>query len=150
MALRGWLMFLHTCGVILYVGGDVLLNTVAFRAYKRRDASGLLQSVEAATPAIGTGAVLTLLSGAGLVLESSAWQFTTPWVLAGIAMVVIAGSAESIYFGRQLTAIRAILDTKGREAPEIAEVLWKVVCAAAAINVMFVVVVWLMVFKPTL
>jgi uncharacterized membrane protein len=143
-----WLLFVHISGVVLYVGGDVVLNMLALQAYRSRDPAGFLQVAKTASPVIGSGAVLTLLSGLGLVLQSDAWRFSMAWIIAGIAMIVMAGAAESIYFGKQLQAIRSTLDEKGADAPEIAGFLRKVVTAATVINALFFVVVWLMVFKP--
>ncbi len=76
------------------------------------------------------------------------WRFSMAWIIAGIAVIVIAGAAESIYFRKKLQAIQSTLDEKGPDAPEIAGLLGKVAGAAAVINVLFFVVVWLMVFKP--
>ncbi len=143
-----WLLFLHISGVVLYVGGDVVLNVLALQASRDRDPAALLQAAKTTTPVIGTGAVLTLLSGLALVLQSEAWRFSMAWIMAGLAVMVIAGAAESIYFRKKLGAIRSTLDEKGPEAPEIAGLLRKVAGAAAVINVLFFVVVWLMVFKP--
>jgi uncharacterized membrane protein len=128
--------------------GDVLPNALALRAAKRHDPDGFLQVAEAASPAIGLGAVLTLVSGVGLVLQSDAWRFSMPWIVAGIAMIVIAGTAESVYFVRQLAAIRTTVDQQGKDAPEVAARLERVTHVAAVINALVVVVVWLMVFKP--
>jgi uncharacterized membrane protein len=148
MGLSIWLHFIHFIGVVLYVGGDIVLNVLAWQTSKDRNPEGFLQIVKAATPVIGGGAVLTLISGLWMIGQNEIWQFSMGWVLAGIAMIIIAGVAESIYFGLQLQMIRSELIEKGPQSPRIAVCMSNIVKVGAIINVLFIVVIWLMVFKP--
>jgi len=144
----GWFLFLHIIGVILYVGGDIILNILAFKSYKDRDANGFLKIVKSVSPVVGIGAILTLPSGIGLVLQSNTLSFSMFWVLSGIFIVVIAGISESIYFSKQVRTIQSILTDKGPEDIGIATRMRQIIKVAAIINFLFLIVIWLMVFKP--
>jgi hypothetical protein len=120
---------------------------LALQAAKDRDPTVLLKTVHTASPGIGIGAVLTLLSGIGLVLQSEVWRFSMIWIVAGIAMILVAGATEGTFFSKKLKAIQSMLDETGPDTPEIAVLLQKIATVATVINVLFFVVIWLMVFK---
>ena len=145
-----WVLFVHVCGVTLYVGGDVFLNVVAFHALRENRPTMLVEIAKQTTPAVSTGAVLTVLSGTALVLTSEAWHFSSTWVISGIAMVLIAGSAEITYFQRQLSQIESVVTSRGPEDAEVIARLRGVVWAATLVNVLFFAVIWLMMFKPNI
>ncbi|MEJ2495359.1 MAG: hypothetical protein P8Y79_13640 [Ignavibacteriaceae bacterium] len=144
----GWLIFLHIAGIILYVGGDIILNILALKFYKDHDASGFLKIVKSITPVVGIGAILTLPSGIGLVLQSSTLSFSMFWILSGLFIVVVAGIFESIYFSKQVRTIQSILTEKGPADIGIAARMRHIIKVAAVINLLFLIVIWLMVFKP--
>lgn len=144
----GWFLFLHIVGIILYVGGDIILNILAIKAFKDRDATGFLKIVKSVSPVVGIGAILTLPSGIGLVLQSSTLSFSMFWILSGIFMVVIAGISESIYFSKQVLTIQSILTEKGSDDKGIMSRMRHIINVAAIVNLLFLIVIWLMVFKP--
>lgn len=150
MNYSAWFLFLHIVGVILYVGGDIILNILTLKFYRDRDANGFLKIVRSVSPVVGIGAVLTLPSGIGLVLQSSTWSFSMFWILSGIFMVVIAGISESIYFSKQVRTIQSILTEKGPDNTEITTRMRHIIKVAAIINLLFLIVIWLMVFKPNM
>ena len=143
-----WILFIHITGVVIYVGGDILLNVLAFRASEKSNIEEFLSIANSASPVIGTGAILTILGGVGLVLYSAAWSFLSFWIVAGLVMLVIAGTAESVYFKMKLKRISLLLSTQGPETPEITTSLYRLVRVGAVINVLFIIVIWLMIFKP--
>ncbi len=147
MELRDWLLFLHITGAILYVGGDILLNVFAYRARRDGEVAAFLRTAETSTKVITVGAVLTIVTGIGLVLAEDAWRFTTGFVIVGIVVILIAGAADGTYFGKQVKAIGELVEEKP-DSPEIKARLTRIARAAVVINVLFLVVVWAMVFKP--
>lgn len=148
MNYSAWFLFFHIVGVILYVGGDIILNILALKSYKEQDVNGFLKVVKWISPVVGIGAILTLPSGIGLVLQSSVWSFSMFWVLSGLFMVVIAGISESIYFGKQVRTIQSILTEQVSEDTGITARMKHIIRIAAIINLLFLIVIWLMVFKP--
>ena len=147
MNYSAWFLFFHIVGVILYVGGDIILNILALKSYKEQDVNGFLKVVKWISPVVGIGAILTLPSGIGLVLQSSVWSFSMFWVLSGLFMVVIAGISESIYFGKQVRTIQSILTEQVSEDTGITARMKHIIRIAAIINLLFLIVIWLMVFK---
>ena len=148
MNYSAWFLFLHIVGVILYVGGDIILNILALKSYKEQDVNGFLKVVKWISPVVGIGAILTLPTGIGLVLQSSVWSFSMFWVLSGLFMVVIAGISESIYFSKQLREIQSILTEQVSDNTEVTTRMKHIIRIAFIINLLFLIVIWLMVFKP--
>jgi uncharacterized membrane protein len=148
MNYSAWFLFLHIVGVILYVGGDIILNILALKSYKEQDVNGFLKVVKWISPVVGIGAILTLPTGIGLVLQSSVWSFSMFWVLSGLFMVVIAGISESIYFSKQLREIQSILTEQVSDNTKVTTRMKHIIRIAFIINLLFLIVIWLMVFKP--
>ena len=150
MGMYLWVLFAHVCGVTLYVGGDVFLNVIALHALRKNRPILLVEVAKQATPAVSTGAGLTVLSGTALVFINTAWHFSSTWVISGIAMVFIVSTAKNIYFRRQLSQIESVVTSRGPEDPEVVGRLRGVVWAATLVNVLFFAVIWLMMFKPNI
>ena len=79
--LHEWLLFIHIVGAIVFVGGGITLGVQVLGA--GRAPRQFLDLAELAGRAIGVGAVLTLLSGIALVVESDVWSFSMGFVLLG-------------------------------------------------------------------
>ena len=148
MNYSAWFLFLHIVGVILYVGGDIILNMLALKSYKEQDVNGFLKVVKWISPVVGIGAILTLPSGIGLVLQSNVWSFSMLWILSGLFMVIIAGISESIYFSQQVRKIQSILTEQVSDDNEVTTRMKHIIRIAFIINLLFLIVIWLMVFKP--
>ena len=143
--LRDWLLFLHIVSAVVYVGGAVTITIQA------TGATGIprqfLRLSEQAGRAVGIGAVLTLLTGIGLVLESDFWSFSMFFVWFGIGAVVISGAVDGLYTRRKTRAIEAAVDLEGPNSPTVAAQFQQVVMVNGAVLVLFVIVIWAMVFK---
>lgn len=147
MELRDWLLFFHITGAILYVGGDIMLNVFVYQARRDGEVASFLRTVATSTKVITVGAVLTLLMGIGLVVADEVYGFATGFVIVGIIVILIGGAADGTYFNKQVEAISALLE-ENPGSPEINVRLSSIARAAAVINVLFLVAVWAMVFKP--
>jgi len=147
MTWRDWLLFVHITGAVLYVGSSITLTAVVQRARRDGSLDVLLSTIEATAPLPMAGAILLLLSGAGLVITVDAWAFTSWFVLIGIGAIVISGTSESIYFSRQVRLLRPL---RGRPdaMPEVGRRLSRLFRAALAIDLVPLVAIWAMVAKP--
>ena len=145
-----WLIFFHIIGAIFYVGGVAILNLLGRHTRKNGDLAVFLKSAKTIGPVVGISAMLTLFAGIGLVLNNPVLHFSMIWIIAGIAMIAIGGITESAFFRKKVKALAVIVSEKGNGTPEAALILNKVVNVSTVLNAMLLLVIWLMVFKPTI
>ncbi len=143
--LHEWLMFLHILSVVLYFGGAVAVTIQATGA--ARIPRQFLTLTERSNRAIGVGAVLTLLTGIALVVESDVFDFSTFFVWFGIAAVVLSGAVDGLYTSRKTAAIKAAIDDEGPDSPIVAAGFRQVIRVSVALLVLLAIVAWAMVFN---
>ena len=95
MSTYDWLLMIHVTGAFLFVGGGAaaaILNIRAFYADQPGEIALLLQLISrVAVPAIGIGAVTTLVFGLWLV-HHAGYSYGTFWVWAAIVLWAVAGA----------------------------------------------------------
>lgn len=145
--IRDWLLFLHISGAILYLGSSFMLTASLIQAIRRGSVAEFLEMVEATALLPMIGALLLLATGIGMILVVDAWSITSGFVLIGLAVILVSGTTESAYFGRQAVALRALLD-RSETTAEIGSRLRGLLRVALVLDALFLLVVWAMVFKP--
>ena len=95
MSTYDWLLMIHVTGAFLFVGGGAtaaILNIRAWYAEQPGEIALLLQLIaRVAVPAIGIGAVTTLVFGLWLV-HHAGYSYGTFWVWAAIVLWAVAGA----------------------------------------------------------
>jgi uncharacterized membrane protein len=90
-----WLLMIHVTGAFLFIGGGAaaaILNIRAWYAERPSEIALLLQLISrVAVPAIGIGAVTTLVFGIWLV-HHAGYSYGTFWVWAAIVLWAVAGA----------------------------------------------------------
>jgi len=90
-----WLLSIHITGAFLYVGGGAaagILNLRAWYAERPSEVALLLRLISrVAVPAIGIGAVVSLVFGVWLV-HHAGYSYGTFWVWAAIVLWAVAGA----------------------------------------------------------
>ena len=147
--LRDWLLVAHITAAIVYVGTDLLLTAFIYRARQSGAVAEFLRTVETAGPFSAIGAVLLLLSGIALVLVVSGISITTLFVLIGLTVIIASGASESVYFGRQVAVLGALVDAP-ESAAEVRRRMTQLLVVAGVLDLLKLVTVWAMVFKPGL
>jgi uncharacterized membrane protein len=152
-ALYPWLVFLHVLAAIAWIGGGLMLTLFALRARSSGDqraaadfAAGLpWVALRGLTPAIAT----LLLTGVALVLTGAGWSFTQPWILAALALLVVAFLIGAVYLSRVGAALLRVAG-EGAGSADVRAVLDRWLLGYGAVLLILVAVVWDMVFKPGL
>lgn len=147
MRFHAWLLTLHIAAAAVYVGGSILLNHMAIQARRARKPEAFLKTVQAFSKSIGTGGILTLLTGIGLVVTVESWTFTSLFVLIGLGAVVVSATTESFHFQKRIDATASLV-TKRPHSPDIPAHLKRITRSALAVNVLFLFTIWAMVAKP--
>lgn len=145
--IRDWLLFLHISGAILYLGSSFVITASLIQAIRRGSVAEFLEMVEATALLPMVGALLLLATGIGMILVVDAWSITSGFVLVGLAVILVSGTTESVYFGRQAAALRSALD-RPEAYREISSRLGGLLRVALILDALFLFVVWAMVFKP--
>jgi uncharacterized membrane protein len=151
-SLYDWLLFAHVVAAMVWVGGLVMLMAVGTRARRSGEHEAIARfvgSLRVLGPAmLAPAAVLLLVFGVWMVLDSSAWDFGQTWVQVGIALLIAAVLVGAAYLSRVgAAAERAV--AAGDHAQAVTQLMrWS--WGIGVILVLLVVATWDMVVKPGL
>lgn len=156
MSTYEWLMMIHVTGAFLYLGGGVAAGVLNLRAWHAERPSEVLLLYRlisrVALPAIGIGAVTTLVIGLWLV-HHAGYSYGTFWVWAAIVLWVAAGALGSRggrYQERTSTEARRLVDSGDAMTPELRALVRDPLGNALSYSsgVLLVLILVLMVWKP--
>lgn len=142
-----WLLFFHIGGAIVYVGGNILLHMLAVQTIRDGRIDSFMHTLSSSARGIAIGAVLTILTGVGLVVIVESWTFNTGFVLVGLATILFSGIADGLYIQKRVRRIADLIHERPH-SPEIRVHLKEVTRGAGAVNILFILTIWAMVFKP--
>lgn len=148
MSLRDWLLFLHVAAAAVWLGGGVMVGTMALRARKTGRELPLLELMEWVGPRIGGPAQLTMIvTGVWMVLDSPAWNFGQAFVITGITVWVALGVLGGSIHPRNFRAIAVAADKEGADSPTVSRLATRTRRAVWSEVALLVFVVWVMVGK---
>jgi uncharacterized membrane protein len=148
MDLYPWLKLLHILFAIVAVGFNVSYGIWLTRAAREPQQLGFaLRGIKflddrVANPSYaGLGVV-------GIVLVLMQWSFTTPWILAAIALYLVMMVVGITLYSPTLKRQIAVYEASGPGAPEFAALSQRGRILGIGLGVIVVVIVGLMVVKP--
>ena len=149
-SLYEWLLFLHVIAVMVWVGGVVVLASLAVFVLRNGDPAGIggfvgmLRVVGpivlAPAPAIALGV------GIWMVVDSDAWAFDQEWIYIALALLAAAFVYGAAFQSR--AAIAAARASASGDGAEAARQLRRWSLGSGLILLLLVVATWDMVFKP--
>ena len=151
MTLELWLHLAHVAGAVVWVGGGVTLSLVGVRSRQSGDLAVIGEfartlsyvGLRVFTPAV----LVVLVSGVWLVLTSSEWNFTQPWVLLALGAFVVAFLIGAVYLSRSAIQLeRAVTGTA--DLPAAREALGRWIVGYGVVLIVLVIALWDMIFKP--
>jgi uncharacterized membrane protein len=151
MNLEPWLHFAHIAAAIVWLGGGVMLSLIGIRARQSGDLAVLREfarnlsyiGLRIFTPAV----IVVLLSGIGLVLLNSEFNFTQLWVLLALGGFILAFLIGGVYLSRSAIQLeRAVSQNADLQTASQALSRWLVGYGVVLIVLVFV--LWDMIFKP--
>ena len=146
------LLWFHVTFAVLWVGGVVLLNLLAFMA-QQSNSDEQLAYIGRKAEVLGLRyftpiALLVVLGGAGLTLEGP-WQFGDAWISASLGMYLVSFLLGAVYLGpRGGTIGKAIEAAGGRVTADVRPALDRLLLIARLDAVILLGVVFLMTTKP--
>jgi uncharacterized membrane protein len=149
-ALYDWLLFAHVLVAMVWVGGALLLNVLAWQAL-RSPADGRMErfigNLRVIGPRVFAPAVVLLLGfGIWLVLESDGWSFDQTWIQIGLALFATAFLIGVVYLS--FMSLRAERAMARGDVLDAARQLRHWTWGYQVVLVVLVVATWDMVIKP--
>jgi uncharacterized membrane protein len=146
-------LVLHILAVIIGFGGMFIAGFYGNEARNRPGAEGLAvaETTLKVTSLIPTMAVYTvpILGILLILLSDDTWQFSQAWIslsfLLYIALIVLAVTVQ-VPTIRKMVAMRS--GTQGAQSMEMQAMGKKVATVGGIVNLLWVVILFLMVFKP--
>jgi uncharacterized membrane protein len=150
--LYDWLLFLHVLAAMVWLGGGVMLVTLADRVLRDPEAGAVTRftgSLRVLGPLVLAPATLAVLAlGIWLVLDSEAWDFGQLWVQLGLGLFAAAFLVGAAFQSRSALAATRAAD-RGDDAEsrrQLRRWLW----GYRLIVLLLVVAAWDMTTKPGL
>jgi uncharacterized membrane protein len=159
----GWILFLHVLGAFMFVAGHGVSMFVVFQVRRERDRGKLAALLDLSGWSLavaGIGLLVLLIAGivAGIVLGS----FGRAWIWVSLVLLVVIGGLMTPVGGEYLRALRVAVGQRPRNAkpgdPDPVPLGDEQLAALQATNKPeillllgtggFVVILWLMMFKP--
>jgi hypothetical protein len=148
---RSVALFIHLLGVVtLFIGIGLLQRAgAAIRAASSVEELRVLLGLARTTRSMFPAALLFIIAS-GLFMAARSFSFETPWVVVGIASVIVMGILGGAVAGRRLAAVGKGAASASSITPELALAIRDpAIWVALGLNSGLAVgVLWLMVSKP--
>jgi uncharacterized membrane protein len=112
MNLDPWLQLVHAASAVVWIGGNGLLALVGIRVRRRGDPAAIGRFADTlmfvGVRVIAPAALLVLVSGLWLVLESSEWSVTQPWILLALGVFALAVILSLVFLNRGATRLQQV------------------------------------------
>ena len=149
MSLNSWLLFLHILGAMVWLGGGATLAVAGLQAWRGGDITAIRPlarllgylGLRMMMPAV----TVVITTGIWLVLASTEWRFSEPWILVGLGMFALAFLVGALYLSRVAIRLERAAAASGADATAL---LGRWLIGYALVLVILLVAVWDMVFKP--
>jgi uncharacterized membrane protein len=149
-ALYDWLVFLHVLAAMVWVGGLAALAALGLNVLRTDDRDAIARFV-ASFRVVGPfvlmpAAVLVLVLGIWMVIDSAAWSFEQTWIWLALVLLAAAVLVGAVFLSRAaLAAERAVnAGDHAHATQQLRRWSWGI----RLILLLLVVATWAMVFKP--
>jgi uncharacterized membrane protein len=143
-------LYVHIiCGVI-WVGGAVYAQLLAFRVTRSPDPSELphlARHIEFIGARVFSPVAL-LLFVSGTVMTLQAWSFGQTWITVSVALWVLSAVAGAVYLGPRVKRAAELFETEGPTSQAGRELLDRLFVVSRLELIGFAVIIALMTFKP--
>ena len=149
-ALYEWLKFLHVLAAMVWLGGLTALTVLGLNVLRtgERDAfARFVASFRVVGPRVlMPAAILVLVLGIWMVLDSAAWDFEQTWIWLALVLLVVAVLVGAVFLSRAALGAQRAVDAgdDARAAEQLRRWSWGI----RLILLLLVVATWAMVFKP--
>jgi uncharacterized membrane protein len=126
-----WLKFLHILGATVWIGGGATLIVVGMRARRSSDPSTVAEFARVVPYVgmrlLGPAWIVLLITGVWMVLVSSAWKFSQPWVLLALGLFALAFLIGAVQLSR--VGIQLERTVRSGQGPDVAALVGRWILA---------------------
>jgi hypothetical protein len=147
------LLWGHLTFMAVWVGTDFVLQILSFRARAagpERTAAFMTDVEWLGNRVLVPSAMLVVVFGVWMVLDSPAWEFSQFWVSAGLAVFIASFIAGAGFLGPETGRLGKLMETRSADDPEVQRRIGRVLLVSRVELVLLVLVVLDMVVKPGL
>jgi uncharacterized membrane protein len=147
-----FLLFVHIAMATTWVGGGAISQFFALRAMRATDPMRLVD-LGADVEWIGQrvlvpSALLTVVSGVWLVIDSDVWGFGDDWIIIGIVLFAITFLAGTAFFGPESGRVGKLAAAEGPTSPAVLARLQRLVALTRADLMLLFLIIFDMSVKP--
>jgi uncharacterized membrane protein len=143
-------LFVHILAAVVWVGGGVTTQVLAFRIIRANDPArlaGFGKDIEKVGMFVFTPAALVVLGfGFALVAEGN-WDYDF-WVIFGLAVVAFSALIGTLFLGPEAGRIGKLVEAHGPEYPEVQDRIKRILMISRIELTLLIAVVFAMVVKP--
>jgi uncharacterized membrane protein len=154
MTIYPWLLLVHILAAMVWVGGSVVLNIQGSRARSSGDSAARVEfarSLAFVGPRVLAPAVIVIvIVGVWMVLAGAGWNFGQAWVLAGLALYVVALLIGIVYLGRIGIQLQRSMAEAAADTADARRLLDQWILGSRVVLLVLLITAWDMVFKPGL
>jgi uncharacterized membrane protein len=114
------LLFLHVSSVAFWLGAELLIDILVFRAGRQRDPAAvrrLFDELNALDPIFLPATLLVLATGILLTIDAG-WSFGNLWIVLGLAGFAFIYLYGFLYLEPQVKRARAMIERDGGLGPQ--------------------------------
>lgn len=144
------LLYVHIICAVIWVGGAVYAQLLAFRVNRSPDPSELphlARHIEYLGTRVFLPAAL-LLFVAGTAMTLQAWSFGRLWIAVSVALWVLSAVVGAVYLGPRVKQAAELFETEGPTSEAGRELINRLFVVSRIELLWFAVIIALMTFKP--
>ena len=146
------LKFIHILSAILWVGTGLYFQFQATRLNRIRDPERMATFTKdidfAGKVLLLPASVVVLVMGIAMVLYAPGLEFTDTWIAVGLIGAIVTAISGSVVLGPTAGKIGAAIDAEGADSPTVAALTKRIFTVSRIDQVVLLVVIAVMVFKP--
>ena len=152
MSLYEFLLFVHIAMAVTWVGGAAMMQFFGLRAMRATDPMRLAD-LGADIEWIGNrvlvpSALLAVVSGVLMVIESEVWGFGDDWIVIGIVLFAITFLAGTAFFGPESGRLGKLVEAEGPTSPAVLAKLKRLLALTRADLMLLFLIIFDMSVKP--
>jgi uncharacterized membrane protein len=148
-----FLLFAHIAMAVTWVGGAAMMQFFGLRAMRATDPIRLAD-LGADIEWIGNrvlvpSALLAVVSGVLMVIESEVWGFGDDWIVIGIVLFAITFLAGALFFGPESGRLGKLVEAEGPTSPAVLAKLKRLLALTRADLMLLFLIIFDMSVKPS-
>jgi uncharacterized membrane protein len=148
-----FVLFFHISMAVVWVGGGTMIQLFALRGLRSGDPKRMADfagDVEyIGTRVLTSAALLALVSGVLMVIDSDFWGFDDDWIVLGLILFGITAIAGATFFGPESGRIKKLIEAEGPSSPVVQARIRRILALSRADLMLLFLLIFDMATKPT-